>query len=297
MKPWVKTSLAPGSRVVAEYLDKAGLQKDLDKLGFNLVGFGCTTCIGNSGPLPAPVSKTINDHDIVAAAVLSGNRNFEGRVNPDVQANYLASPPLVVAFALAGSVAKDLTKEPLGHDKKGEPVFLRDIWPSNAEIQKYIRKNVTRSLFRDTYADVFEGDKHWRKVDAPSGETYKWSGGSTYVRNPPYFEGLTKEPKPIAGYRRGAHSRAVRRQDHHRPHLAGGLDQGGLARGTLAHGAPGRAGGLQPIWHAPRQSRGDDARHFRQYPHQEPYSARRGRQYAGGRKHQAFPRWRDALHL
>ncbi|PWB95723.1 aconitate hydratase AcnA [Methylosinus sporium] len=197
VKPWVKTSLAPGSRVVAEYLDKAGLQKDLDKLGFNLVGFGCTTCIGNSGPLPAPVSKTINDHDIVAAAVLSGNRNFEGRVNPDVQANYLASPPLVVAFALAGSVAKDLTKEPLGHDKKGEPVFLRDIWPSNADIQKYIRKNVTRSLFRDTYSDVFEGDKHWRKVDAPSGETYKWSGGSTYVRNPPYFEGLTKEPKPI----------------------------------------------------------------------------------------------------
>ncbi|CAN2535060.1 Aconitate+hydratase+A [Methylocapsa aurea] len=197
VKPWVKTSLAPGSRVVAEYLEKAGLQKDLDKLGFNLVGFGCTTCIGNSGPLPPAVSKTINDHDIVAAAVLSGNRNFEGRVNPDVQANYLASPPLVVAFALAGSIAKDLTKEPLGHDKKGEPVFLRDIWPSNAEIQKYIRKNVTRSLFRDTYEDVFEGDKHWRKVDAPSGETYKWSGGSTYVRNPPYFEGLTKEPKPV----------------------------------------------------------------------------------------------------
>ncbi len=196
-KPWVKTSLAPGSRVVAEYLEKAGLQKDLDKLGFNLVGFGCTTCIGNSGPLPTPVSKAINDNDIVAASVLSGNRNFEGRVNPDVQANYLASPPLVVAFALAGSVTMDLTKEPLGLDKHGEPVFLRDIWPTDAEIQKFIRKNVTRSLFRATYAEVFEGDAHWRKVDAPEGETYGWTPGSTYVRNPPYFEGLTKEPKPV----------------------------------------------------------------------------------------------------
>ncbi|PWB83394.1 MAG: aconitate hydratase AcnA [Methylocystaceae bacterium] len=197
VKPWVKTSLAPGSRVVAEYLEKAGLQKDLDKLGFNLVGFGCTTCIGNSGPLPAPVSKAINDNDIVAASVLSGNRNFEGRVNPDVQANYLASPPLVVAFALAGSVTKDLTTEPLGHDKHGEPVYLRDIWPTSAEIESFIRKNVTRSLFRTTYADVFEGDAHWRKVNAPSGETYGWTPGSTYVRNPPYFEGLTREPKPV----------------------------------------------------------------------------------------------------
>jgi aconitate hydratase len=196
-KPWVKTSLAPGSRVVADYLEKAGLQKYLDKLGFNLVGFGCTTCIGNSGPLPAPVSKAINDNDIVAAAVLSGNRNFEGRVNPDVQANYLASPPLVVAFALAGSVAKDLTSEPLGHDKHGEPVYLRDIWPTNAEIQQFIRKNVTRTLFRGSYANVFEGDAHWRKVNAPEGETYRWTPGSTYVRNPPYFEGLTKEPKPV----------------------------------------------------------------------------------------------------
>ena len=157
-KPWVKTSLAPGSQVVAEYLAKAGLQKSLDKLGFNLVGFGCTTCIGNSGPLPAEVSKSINDNDLVAAAVLSGNRNFEGRVNPDVRANYLASPPLVVAYALAGSLQVDLTKEPLGTDKKGKPVYLKDIWPTSKEIEETIRRTVTKSLFKSKYADVFKGD-------------------------------------------------------------------------------------------------------------------------------------------
>jgi aconitate hydratase len=197
VKPWVKTSLAPGSQVVAQYLANSGLQKSLDELGFNLVGFGCTTCIGNSGPLPAPVSKTISANDLVAASVLSGNRNFEGRVNPDVQANYLASPPLVVAFALAGTVAIDMTKEPLGQGSDGKPVFLRDIWPSSAEIDAFIRENVTRDLFRDTYANVFAGDEHWRAVAAPSGETYGWDGKSTYVRNPPYFVGLAKEPKPV----------------------------------------------------------------------------------------------------
>ncbi len=197
-KPWVKTSLAPGSQVVAAYLEKAGLQKALDKLGFNLVGFGCTTCIGNSGPLPAPVSKTIQAHDLVAASVLSGNRNFEGRVNADVQANYLASPPLVVAFALAGTVGIDLSSEPLGTDKKGKPVYLRDIWPSNEEIEEVIAKNVTRAMFRDAYGKVFDGDSHWKKLKAPKGETYGWDGQSTYVRNPPYFTELTKEPKPIA---------------------------------------------------------------------------------------------------
>ena len=196
-KPWVKTSLAPGSQVVAEYLANAGLQKDLDKLGFNLVGFGCTTCIGNSGPLSPEISKSINDNGVVAAAVLSGNRNFEGRVSPDVQANYLASPPLVVAYALAGSVTKDLTTEPLGHDKKGNPVFLKDIWPSSKEIQQFITKNVTRKVFRERYADVFTGDTNWRKVKAPAGVTYKWDMGSTYVQNPPYFEGMTMTPEPI----------------------------------------------------------------------------------------------------
>ncbi|WP_420407820.1 aconitate hydratase AcnA [Hoeflea sp.] len=191
-KPWVKTSLAPGSQVVAEYLAKSGLQDDLDKLGFNLVGFGCTTCIGNSGPLPAPVSKTINDKGLIAAGVLSGNRNFEGRVSPDVQANYLASPPLVVAYALAGSVQKDLTSEPIGEDKDGNPVYLKDIWPSSKEIQEFIMKYVTRELYAAKYADVFKGDENWQAVEAPESQTYAWDDNSTYVQNPPYFEGMQK---------------------------------------------------------------------------------------------------------
>ncbi len=197
VKPWVKTSLAPGSQVVAAYLDKAGLQPYLDKLGFNLVGFGCTTCIGNSGPLPAPISKAINENDIVAAAVLSGNRNFEGRVSPDVHANYLASPPLVVAYALAGSVQKDLTTDPLGNDKDGNPVFLKDIWPSEQEIQDFISRNITRAMFEEKYSDVFNGDEHWQSIETGSGLTYAWSDDSTYVRNPPYFADMTDRPEPI----------------------------------------------------------------------------------------------------
>ncbi len=188
-KPWVKTSLAPGSQVVAEYLNNSGLQKELDALGFNLVGFGCTTCIGNSGPLPAPISKTINDKGLIAAGVLSGNRNFEGRVSPDVQANYLASPPLVVAYALAGSVQKDLTKEPIGEGTDG-PVYLKDIWPSTKEIQEYIMKYVTREIYAAKYADVFKGDANWQAVQAPTGQTYAWDDNSTYVQNPPYFVGM-----------------------------------------------------------------------------------------------------------
>ncbi len=196
-KPWVKTSLAPGSQVVAEYLANSGLQKDLDKVGFNLVGFGCTTCIGNSGPLPEDISKSINDNGIVAAAVLSGNRNFEGRVSPDVQANYLASPPLVVAYALAGSVTKDLTKEPLGIGKDGKPVFLKDVWPTTKEINAFIKKFVTAKIFKKKYADVFKGDTNWRKIKTTSSETYRWNMSSTYVQNPPYFEGMKQQPEPI----------------------------------------------------------------------------------------------------
>ncbi|MGH6859196.1 MAG: aconitate hydratase AcnA, partial [Phyllobacterium sp.] len=196
-KPWVKTSLAPGSQVVAAYLESAGLQSELDKLGFNLVGFGCTTCIGNSGPLPAPISKTINDKGLIAAAVLSGNRNFEGRVSPDVQANYLASPPLVVAYALAGTVTKDLTTEPLGEDQDGKPVFLKDIWPSSHEIQEFITRNVTRKLFSEKYADVFKGDENWQTVKVPAGQTYAWDDNSTYVQNPPYFVGMGKTPGKV----------------------------------------------------------------------------------------------------
>jgi len=196
-KPWVKTSLAPGSQVVEEYLASADLQKDLDALGFNLVGFGCTTCIGNSGPLPENISAAINQGDLVAAAVLSGNRNFEGRVNPDVKANYLASPPLVVAYALAGSLQIDLTTEPLGTGSDGQPVYLKDIWPSNREIAKFIRENVTKKMFQTKYADVFKGDENWQKISVPQGETYAWDSQSTYVQNPPYFVGMQREPEAV----------------------------------------------------------------------------------------------------
>jgi len=197
VKPWVKTSLAPGSQVVTEYLDSSGLQKELDKLGFDLVGYGCTTCIGNSGPLPEAISETIRKNDLVGCAVLSGNRNFEGRISPDVRANYLASPPLVVAYALAGSLNVNIASDPLGHDKKGKPVYLKDIWPAPAEVAETVRKNVTRKAFKKRYKDVFAGDAQWRKIKVTKGLTYNWDGKSTYVQNPPYFEGLTIEPKPV----------------------------------------------------------------------------------------------------
>ena len=196
-KPWVKTSFAPGSQVVSEYMDKSGLQKELDKIGFYLVGYGCTTCIGNSGPLDAAISKAINDNGIVASAVISGNRNFEGRVSPDVQAAYLASPPLVVAYALAGSTQIDLTTEPLGTDKKGKPVYLKDIWPSNKEIESFVRKNISPAMFKKRYADVFMGDDNWRGVSTSTGETYAWDNTSTYVQNPPYFQSIQKTPKAV----------------------------------------------------------------------------------------------------
>ena len=197
VKPWVKTSLAPGSQVVTEYLEKADLQKDLDAMGFNLVGYGCTTCIGNSGPLPEAISEAINTNDLVACSVLSGNRNFEGRVNPDVRANYLASPPLVVAYAIAGSMFVDITREPLGKDKDGNDVFLKDIWPSTQEIADIVRRTVTREMFETRYADVFEGDEHWQKIGVSGGLTYDWDDRSTYVQNPPYFEGMKHEPEPV----------------------------------------------------------------------------------------------------
>ena len=197
VKPWVKTSLAPGSQVVTDYLDKAGLQKDLDRLGFNLVGYGCTTCIGNSGPLPEEISQTIHENGLAVAAVLSGNRNFEGRVNHDVRANYLASPPLVVAYALAGSVSVDLTSEPLGIGADGEPVYLKDIWPSAKQIAKTVRKAVKREMFKERYGDVFRGDPEWRKIAVEGGLTYGWDARSTYVQNPPYFDGMSLTPSPV----------------------------------------------------------------------------------------------------
>ena len=197
VKPWVKTSLAPGSKVVSDYLKRAGLQNHLNRLGFNLVGYGCTTCIGNSGPLEEAIAETITKNDLVACSALSGNRNFEGRVNPHVQANYLASPPLVVAYAIAGSLTVDLTRDPIGADAKGQPVYLRDIWPSNKEISATVQKCVTAKMFREQYGNVFAGDREWRRMKTPTGRTYKWDRRSTYVKEPPYFADMKAEPATI----------------------------------------------------------------------------------------------------
>jgi aconitate hydratase len=201
-KPWVKTSLAPGSQVVTDYLNESGLSEDLNALGFDLVGYGCTTCIGNSGPLSDPISKAINDNDLVAVSVLSGNRNFEGRVSPDCRANYLASPPLVVAYALKGTVRADMVKEPIGTASNGEPVFLKDIWPTNEEIRALIDAHVHSEMFRRRYADVYRGDERWQKIEVKGGETYGWPAVSTYIQNPPYFTGMTMEAKPLTDIER-----------------------------------------------------------------------------------------------
>jgi len=196
-KPWVKTTLAPGSKVVMDYYERAGLLPYLDKLGFNLVGYGCTTCIGNSGPLPPAISEAVNDHDLAVVSVLSGNRNFEGRINPDVKLNYLASPPLVVAYALAGTMDIDLAREPLGSDPEGRPVYLADIWPSPEEVAEVVQYAVAEEMFTRDYADVFHGDDNWRALDIPAGGTFAWAGDSTYVRRPPYFDGMPVEPEPV----------------------------------------------------------------------------------------------------
>ncbi|WP_433550718.1 aconitate hydratase [Micromonospora zamorensis] len=196
-KPWVKTTLAPGSKVVMDYYERAGLTPYLNKLGFNLVGYGCTTCIGNSGPLPEEVSAAVNEHDLSVVSVLSGNRNFEGRINPDVKMNYLASPPLVVAYALAGTMDIDLANEPIGEDTEGNPVFLREIWPNSAEIQDVIAQAIGATGFSAAYADVFAGDERWQSLPTPTGDTFAWENDSTYVRKPPYFEGMQQEPSPV----------------------------------------------------------------------------------------------------
>jgi aconitate hydratase len=196
-KPWVKTTLAPGSKVVMDYYERAGLIPYLDKLGFNLVGYGCTTCIGNSGPLPTTISEAVNDNDLTVVSVLSGNRNFEGRINPDVKMNYLASPPLVVAYALAGTMDIDLDHEPLGTDQEGKPVFLTDIWPSPQEVQTVVASSVAADMFTTDYADVFNGDDNWRGLEVPTGDTFEWAPTSTYVARPPYFDGMPAEPAPV----------------------------------------------------------------------------------------------------
>ncbi|MGR4882475.1 aconitate hydratase AcnA [Streptomyces sp. LARHCF249] len=197
-KPWVKTTLAPGSKVVTDYFDKAGLTPYLDKMGFNLVGYGCTTCIGNSGPLDEEISKAINEHDLAVTSVLSGNRNFEGRINPDVKMNYLASPPLVVAYAIAGSMKVDITTEAIGIDTEGNPVFLKDIWPSEAEVNDVVANAIGEDMFSKSYQDVFAGDAQWQALSIPTGNTFEWDPQSTYVRKPPYFEGMTMETTPVS---------------------------------------------------------------------------------------------------
>jgi len=201
VKPWVKTSLAPGSMVVSEYLEKAGLMDDLEALGFHLVGYGCTTCIGNSGPLAAPIAEAVRENDLAVCSVLSGNRNFEGRIHPDVRMNFLASPPLVVAYALAGSMTVDLKNDPLGEDADGKPVRLEEIWPSQKEIQETIARSVDSNMFRSSYRDVFAGDERWRGMEVPEAGQFAWDEASTYVKNPPYFEGMTREPAGIGAVR------------------------------------------------------------------------------------------------
>ena len=196
-KPWVKTTLAPGSKVVVNYYDKSGLTPYLDKLGFNLVGFGCTTCIGNSGPLIPEVSQAVNDADLAVVSVLSGNRNFEGRINPDIKMNYLASPPLVVAYALAGSMDVDLLTDSLGDDLDGNPVYLRDIWPTDEDIEKVVGEVIASDMFTRDYSDVFAGDETWRGLPTPEGNTFAWDPESTYVRKPPYFDGMPAAPEPV----------------------------------------------------------------------------------------------------
>ncbi len=200
-KPWVKTSLAPGSKVVTDYYDKAGLTKDLDALGFQLVGYGCTTCIGNSGPLDEEISAAVNENDLAVTAVLSGNRNFEGRINPDVKMNYLASPPLVIAYALAGTMDFDFEKDSLGDDASGKEVFLRDIWPTPEEVQSTIDSSINSDMFTTQYAGVFDGDKRWQSLDTPTGDTFSWDPKSTYVRKPPYFDGMSMQPAPVTDIR------------------------------------------------------------------------------------------------
>ena len=280
----MKTSLAPGSKVVTEYLHKAGSTRISTQLGFNLVGYGCTTCIGNSGPLPDDVSAEIDARNLVVASVLSGNRNFEGRIQQQVRANYLASPPLVVAYALAGTMTLDLTTEPLGIEPAtGKPVYLRDIWPTEREIQETMLKAVTADMFREQYADVFSGDERWQTLEVPTGDRFAWEPDSTYIRNPPFFEGITlragaaRATSPARACWRcsATASRPItfRRPDRSRRTARPG-------KYLIAHGVqPER---LQLVRRAPRQPRSDDARHVRQHPPAQPARARAPR--AAGRR-------------
>ncbi len=277
-KPWVKTSLAPGSKVVSDYYERSGLTPYLDKLGFNLVGYGCTTCIGNSGPLIPEVSQAVQDNDLAVVSVLSGNRNFEGRINPDVKMNYLASPPLVVAYALAGSMDVDLFEDPLGQDGDGNDVFLKDLWPAPAEIERVIGESITSDMFGSNYADVFAGDDRWRNLSTPEGDIFEWDEDSTYVRRAPYFDGMPEEPEDVTDIE-GARVLLKLGDSVTTDHISpAGCDQEGLAGREVPRRARRRAAGLQLLRLAARQPRGDDPRHVRQHPAAQPARPRhRGR--------------------
>ncbi len=251
--PWVKTSLAPGSKVVRDYLEKAGLTPYLEKLKFHIVGYGCTTCIGNSGPLPEEVSKAIDEKDLVVASVLSGNRNFEGRINSEVRANYLMSPPLVVAFALAGRIDADLRKDALGKGKDGKPVYLADVWPTQREVDEAMERSIDATMFANSYSDVFKGDERWRGLLVPKGQTYAWERDSTYIRRAPYFDEMKIAPPAVGEI---AHARAgcFGRQRDDRPHFSGGLDQERQPGREIFAGARCEARRLQFVWIAAWES-------------------------------------------
>ncbi len=291
-KPWVKTSLAPGSKVVMDYYERAGLVPYLEKLGFDLVGFGCTTCIGNSGPLLGPISDAVSAGDLVVVSVLSGNRNFEGRISPDCRMNYLASPPLVVAYALAGSIDLDLVNSPLGTGPDGSPVYLRDIWPSPAEVAAVIESSVESKMFTSSYDSVYDGDQRWQGLPVPTGDAYAWDNTSTYVRKPPYFDGITMTPPPLPRRTRRPRARSARRQRHHRPHLAGGQHPQGRARGKLAGRRGSGSERVQLLRGPARQSRGHDPGHLCQHPFAQPPRARHG-----GRGHPPPPGRAGDVHL
>ena len=264
-KPWVKTSLAPGSKAVTEYLIKAGLMRSLEQMRFFLVGYGCTTCIGNSGPLPPEISKSIADHELIVCSVLSGNRNFEGRVHPEVRANYLASPPLVVAYALAGKIDFDFTAEPLGTDPGGKPVFLKDLWPTQKEVLDTVRQCVQPEMFARVYKDVYTGDETWRSIKVPGGDQFAWHADSTYVKHPPYFEQMPAKPGACNDIHQGARaSRSARRQHHDRPHLSRRLHQERQPRGQILDRPRRSACRLQLLRFPARQPRSHDPRHLRQ---------------------------------
>ena len=270
VKPWVKTTMAPGSQVVTDYYEKAGLWPYLEKLGYNLVGYGCTTCIGNSGPLPDEISAAVNEADLTVVSVLSGNRNFEGRINPDVKMNYLASPPLVIAYALAGTMDFDFDAQPLGTDTDGTDVYLKDIWPNLQEIQETMASSINKEMFASSYADVFDGGERWKSLPTPEGKTFEWDPESTYVRKPPYFDRMPASAVTCHRHLGRQSPGQARRFGDHGPHLAGRRDQGRHPRRSVPDRARHRAEGLQLLRVAPRQSRGDDPRHLRQHPAAEP---------------------------